>query len=344
MKCTSSLVRSAVLLTGSLNGLCLLAQESPYDLERTGWFVRTGAYIQMGMQASVSRNVPVQPVTPGIYDNGFVQKDISNGAQGLTWNWGYLESSQIVDGGLELGRVEGLSRVNSLDGFQDGTLFGPEVLVGFDFYQFEIRRRDAHLGFEVGLRFGNYSGNDHQSIDSDVVLQRDHYDLGGIVPPLPPYVGFPAVPGPLISLTPQPQTPLLSRATSSLSASMEADFYNARFGMWVTVPLTEKWKVGGSLGFTSIYAYGSADFLETVSYENSAFSDSTRTAHDSKGDWLPGAYAQLRTEYRFLPWLSGYVTVELAHNGGLNIDGLDYQARLDFGSTYGASGGLQFNF
>jgi len=344
MKFARSLNRLVHLLTGIFASASLLAQESPYDLEKAGWYVRTGAYLQMGMSVSVSREVAPALITPGVYDNGYVQEDISQGAQGLTWNWGYLDESQLIGGKLELNRAEGLSTVDSLDGFEDGMIFGPEVLVGFEFYQFEIRRRNARFGFELGLRFGTYSGTDQATVQSDVLMKRDRFDLGGVVPPLPPYVGFPNVAGPLISLTPEPQSTLASRASSSLATDLVADFYTGRFGAWLTVPLSENWTVAVSGGFTSIYAYGTAKYTQSTVYENAAFASVTETANTSEGDWLPGVYLQLRGEYRILPWMSAYATAEWAHNGMLRINGLEYQAQFDFGSTFGVSGGLQFSF
>ncbi|MFM7819076.1 MAG: hypothetical protein ACKPGI_19180, partial [Verrucomicrobiota bacterium] len=51
--------------TATLAGLPLLAQDSPYDLEKAGWYIRTGAYIQMGMKLSVNRTGPVSAPKPG---------------------------------------------------------------------------------------------------------------------------------------------------------------------------------------------------------------------------------------------------------------------------------------
>ncbi|MBN9692997.1 MAG: hypothetical protein J0M24_22365 [Verrucomicrobia bacterium] len=344
MKFVRSLSRSALLLSGTLTSCSLWAQESPYDLEKAGWFIRTGAYLQTGMSMSVNRVVAPTPITPGLYDNGFVQPDISQGAGGLTWNWGYTDNSQIVGDQLEFSRVEGLATVNSLENFENPTLFGPEILVGFEFYTFEIKNRTARFGFEIGARFGNYSGSDRSSVSSDVALKRDRYSLGGIVPPEAPYFGLPDVPGPLISLTPIPQNTRFSRAHSGLATEFEADFYTARFGAWLNVPLSEKWTVGASLGFTSIYAYGTATFTQVTTYDNPLFVPVTQTARQSEGDWLPGAYLQFRGEYRILDWMSAYLSAECANNGALRINGLDYQAKFDFGFTYGASGGLLFSF
>lgn len=330
--------------TATLAGLPLLAQDSPYDLEKAGWYVRTGAYIQMGMKLSVNRTGPVAAPTAGIYDNGYVQPDISQGAQGLTWNWGYTDPGQVANGQLQYSRVDNIATVGSLSGFKDPSLFGPEILVGFDFYQFEMLRKDTHFGFELGFRQGRYSGSDQATVGSDVVQQRDAYDLGGITPPLPPYSGSFAVPGPLISLTPQPQAPVASRATSSLATRFASDFYTARFGAWITYPLTPKWDLEASLGFTSIYAQGNATFIQSTTYTNLAIPSTVQSVQTSSGDWLPGGYLQVRGEYRVLPWLGIYAGLEVAYNGAFRINGLGYEAKFDFGANYGGSAGLQFSF
>lgn len=321
-----------------------LAQDSPYDLEKSGWYIRTGTYIQMGMKMSVSRTGPPVAAAPGIYDNGFVQPDIGQGAQGLTWNWGYTDKDQVTSGQLQYSRVDNLATVGSLNGFKDPSLFGPEILVGFDFYQFEMLRKDAHFGFELGFRQGRYSGSDQASVGSDVVQQRDAYDLGGITPPLAPYSGYFAVPGPLISTNPQPLAPVASRATSSLATSFAADFYTARFGAWLTYPLTQKWDLEASLGFTSIYAQGNATFIQNTTYTNPAILSTLQSAQTSSGDWLPGGYMQVRGEYRVLPWLGIYAGLEVAYNGAFRLNGLGYEAKFDFGANYGGSAGLQFSF
>ncbi|HAB19787.1 MAG TPA: hypothetical protein PLX89_17735 [Verrucomicrobiota bacterium] len=345
MNFVRSLPSSTALLTGAVVATASLsAQESPYDLEKSGWYVRTGAYIQSGLSLSVTRALPVPVITPGVYDDGFVQEDISQGAAGLTWNWGYLSETQLVDGTVEFHRVEGLATVPSLSGFGDDMLYGPEILVGFEFYHFQIKRHEARFGFELGFRYGTASGSAQGTVQSDVTLRTDRYDLGGVVPPLPPYVGFPDLAGPLISLTPQPQPTQSAIATTTLATSMQADFYTARFGAWMSVVLNEKWTVGVSAGLTSIYADGNAQFTETRRFDNAAFQPVTRTASNHNGDWLPGVYFQLRASYWFRPWIGAYVTAEWAHNGDMVIDGLEYQAMFDFGSTYGASAGVQFSF
>lgn len=330
--------------TAALAGLPALAQDSPYDLEKAGWYVRTGAYIQMGMKLSVSRMGPVPTPTPGVYDNGYVQPDISQGAQGLTANWGYTDAGQVANGQLQYSRVDNLATVGSLNGFKNPSLFGPEILVGFDFYQFEMLHKDAHFGFELGFRQGRYSGSDQATVASDVIQQRDAYDLGGITPPLPPYSGSFAAPGPLISLTPLPQAPIASQATSSLATRFASDFYTARFGAWITYPLTPKWDLEASLGFTSIYAQGNATFTQNTLYANPAIPGTIRSAQTSSGDWLPGGYLQVRGEYRVLRWLGIYAGLEVAYNGAFRLNGLGYEAKFDFGANYGGSAGLQFSF
>lgn len=321
-----------------------VAQESPYDLEKSGWYIRAGAYYQFGLSVSVNTASTPPTPTPGVYDNGYVLKDINNGADDLTWNWGYQDSSQVVDGTLEMSRINGLKNVDSLTGFGDGNLFGPEILVGFEFFRFDIGKRDARFGFELGLRYGSYSGNDRSSVQSDVRQDVDRYDLGGIVPPLPPYSGLYSVAGPLISLTPAAQPSRNAVATSTLATDLTADFYTGRFGAWISVPITEKFSAGFSAGYTTIYAYGTAEFTQTQTYSNPLIPNSNAYQSQNEGDWLPGAYVQIRGSYAIREWLGLYAGVEWSYNGALRIQGLSYEAVFDFGSTFGVNGGVQFSF
>jgi hypothetical protein len=331
-------------LAAAATTVSLVAQESPYDLEKTGWYVRAGAFYQFGLSVSVNQLSPPPAPQPGIYDNGYVLKDVNGGADGLTWNWGYQEASQVIDGSIEMSRINGLKQVTTLDGFGDANLFGPEILVGFEFYKFDLGKRDGHFGFELGFRYSTYSGSSSASVQSLVREDRDRYDLGGVVPPLAPYSGHPDIPGPLISLNPVAQPTLTSEATSSLATDLSADFYTGRFGAWFQVPITEKFSTSASIGFTSIYAYGNADFTQANTYSNPLIPNTLHKVSQNEGDWLPGAYMQVRATYWFREWLGVYGGFEWAYNGALRIQGLNYEAVFDFGSTFGVNGGVQLSF
>lgn len=334
------LAAAAVVATG----VSTAAQESPYDLEKSGWYIRAGAYYQFGLSISVNTVSPPPPPQPGVYDNGFVLPDINNGADDLTWNWGYDETSQLVGDSLQMSRINHLKDVSSLNGFGDANLLGPDILVGFEFYRFQIGKRDGLMGFELGFRYGSYSGNDRSSVQSEVTQDRDLYDLGGIVAPLPPYAGTYQGPGPVISLTPVALPTLDAVATSSLATDLSADFYTGRFGGWMSVPITEKFSAGVSAGFTSIYAYGTANFTQTRTYSNPLIASTTEYQSQNEGDWLPGTYIQIRGTYAIREWIGLYAGFEWSYNGALRIQGLNYEAVFDFGSTFSVNGGANFSF
>jgi len=337
-------IHPLAVLAGAVAGCSAAAQETPYDLEKAGWYVRAGAYYQMGLSVSVQQISPPPPPQAGIYDNGYVLPDVNNGADDLTWNWGYDDAGQLVDGSLQLSRIVGQQPVTGLSGFGDANLFGPEILVGFEFYRFDLGKRDGQFGFELGFRYGSYSGNDQSSVESLVRQETDRYDLGGIVPPLPPYSGNANTAGPLISLTPVSQPSVDALATTSLATDLSADFYTARFGAWFLVPITPKFSAAASVGFTSIYAYGNADFTETSVYSSPLIPNTSRKASQNEGDWLPGAYMQVRGTYWIREWIGLYGSAEWSWNGALRIQGLEYEAEFDFGLTYGFSGGVQLTF
>ena len=325
-------------------GFSVAAQESPYDLEKSGWYVRAGAYYQFGLSISVNTASTPPPPQPGVYDDGYVLNDINGGADGLTWNWGYENASQLVDGSLQMSRLNGLKTVGSLDGFGDANLFGPEVLVGFEFFRFEMGKRDGRFGFEFGFRYGSYSGNDQSSVSSDVSQDVVRYDLGGVVAPLPPYSGNSGTAGPLLSLNGVSQAPRNAQATSSLATDLSADFYTGRFGAWISVPITGKFSAGFSAGFTTIYAYGTAEFTQTETYSNPLIPNTNAYQSQNEGDWLPGTYFQIRGTYAVRDWVGLYAGVEWSYNGALRIQGLSYEAVFDFGSTFAVNGGVSFSF
>lgn len=325
-------------------GFSALAQESPYELEKSGWYVRAGAYYQFGLSISVNTVSTPPPPQAGVYDNGYVLPDISNGAGDLTWNWGYQDTDQLVGDSVQMSRINGMQTVGSLNGFGDSTLIGPELLVGFEFFRFEIGKRDALFGFELGFRHGSYTGSDQSSVQSTVRQDVDLYNLGGVVVPLPPYSGSANVAGPLISLTPVALPSHNAVATSTLATDLSADFYTGRFGAWISVPITEKFSAGFSAGYTTIYAYGTAAFTQTESYSNPLIQNTSGYQSQNEGDWLPGTYVQIRGTYNIRNWLSLYGGFEWSYNGALRIQGLAYEAVFDFGSTFAVNGGVSVSF
>ncbi|MBX3735015.1 MAG: hypothetical protein KF791_20760 [Verrucomicrobiae bacterium] len=133
-------------------------------------------------------------------------------------------------------------------------------------------------------------------------------------------------------------------ATTSLSTDLNADFYTGRFGGWSLVPITSTFATSASLVLTSIYAYGNADFTQTSVYSSPLIPNTAQKVSQNEGDWLPGAYMQVRATYWVREWIGLYGSAEWPRNGALRIQGLNYEAEFDFGLTCVVRGGMQFTF
>src|SRR4051812_38459904 len=63
------------------------------------------------------------PAIPGAdhnYNDGYVRVDSSGNAGGLTWNWGYLNASQVVGDNMQFHAIESASPSGSAGGKANG--------------------------------------------------------------------------------------------------------------------------------------------------------------------------------------------------------------------------------
>ena len=106
----------------------------------------------------------------------------------------YREASQLIDSSIRMSRINGSGGPPRWTA-GDANLFGPEILVGFEF-SIHLGKRDGHFGFErPALRhvFRQLLRERPGIVRED----RDRYDLG-IVPRWPRIPGHRDIPGPLI--------------------------------------------------------------------------------------------------------------------------------------------------
>lgn len=168
------------------------------------------------------------------YNDGFVGQDAGTPGDGMTWNWGYDDSSQIQGGQLVFSATgfqsvfsetrtapaSGPSRTRDLEGMVPHLQFdahSPHRLgpfrVGFS-VGMDFMKTDSSLGFS------NFSQTQtRQDFRLDYV---DRYDLGGIIPPLAPYQGSAAGPGTLIFNLPA------ARDLSTVLTGTETGIYSNR--------------------------------------------------------------------------------------------------------------------
>ena len=60
--------------------------------------------------------------------------------------------------------------------------------------------------------------------------------------------------------------------------------------------------------------------------------------------WSPGAYAQIRADYRLTRHVGVYVGGDIQHSTGATVGAPGREARIDFGDTYGAVAGVSYTF
>jgi hypothetical protein len=168
------------------------------------------------------------------YNDGFVGQDAGTSGDGMTWNWGYDDSSQIHSGQLVFhatgfqsvfsetrsAPASGPSRTRDLEGMVPHLQF------------------DAHSPHRIGpFRVGFSAGMDFMKTGSSLAFSNfsqtqtrqdfrldyvDRYDLGGVIPPLAPYQGSADGPGSLISNLPA------ARDQSTVPAGTVTGIYSNR--------------------------------------------------------------------------------------------------------------------
>ncbi len=338
-----------VPLAGAVLVFAAALNSSAQDLydptERSGWFARADAVARFNLKASM-KTLPVTAGS-GIYDNGTVFPDISGTASGQTWNWSYQSASQVAYDANNLPeaivyqRFADVPRASGQVDLDNPTL-GGEVVVGFRFDDFKLGKHNARFGIEIG--YGYYSSSQTMNFDASGLasLTIDSYLLHGVVPPVPPYAGTFQGPGPLLDLHPDPANSSFTEFLTSTTfrSSLDTSFHNFRFGPFFSVDLTKRLGVELGLGYQSLYASATVDYLETSAYTPTP---ATISVHESK--WRVGFYAELLGYYQITSHLSVFVGGDFQYNDDLVFnDAYRHEFTIQLGSTYAAKGGLTYSF
>ena len=279
------------------------------------------------------------PLTGGgldrIYDDGYVKRDGSGNAGGLTSNWGYQKGSQIEGDSVAMHSVSGLSTA-AQNGVGDDPRFGFEVTVSRNF----DRSGRVTLG---GLVAFNYTGVDIRSttpVAGVATLLTDHYGLGGSLPPQAPFNGSFGGPNILLNDVPERTTTTVP-STVTGARGIDADLFGIKLGLQFEIELCRAATLSLAVGPTLVYADGDVRFNEQVNYSEHTVDVSGR---GSKSDALVGGFVDVRLNWR----LGDHVT--LFGGGGfqgvhdLKFEVAGREARLKLGSTWNAVAGVAWNF
>jgi hypothetical protein len=245
------------------------------------------------------------------YDDGYNRRDISPD-DGLTWNWGYVQASQIVDGSLHLSSSSALPSgvVERNDGPQQG-------------FEVTYRRRIGEpgpilYGLEAAFNFTGIKIRSAQSVRSTAQRLTDAYDLGGIIPPQAPppawaYEGTFLGPGALISDTPVrlPLTTIPGGAWTTGQRSLEASLYGWRLGPYVEFPFWKRFTFSLSGGL----ALGLVDSEFAVNEITSLTGAGTvaNEGRDTQSELLAGVYVAGQFTFALSPSLDLSAGVQYQH-------------------------------
>jgi hypothetical protein len=316
-----------LLAVSELLGAAALAQISETPATSRNRFSlnsRIGYNISATFSTSVSVpsvSNPGPPVGSGIdrtYDDGYVRVDASGNRDGLTWNWGYVSSSQ-TPGNDTLLMSGYASQSSAFTSHADGD---PQLGLDLSYARVLGNHKGVQWGLEAALGWTGLTIDDNAGGAQPLVRTTDVYSLGGIIPPSPPYSGTFTGPGALIGDAPisRGTTTIPGGAAVTAERSLRANVYGFRLGPFLEVPICRWLAFTASGGLAVAGVYNDFDVRETVTVPGStSFSFS---GHDSHSEWLVGGYAE------------GRLTVPLTERVRLSF-GVEYQNLGEFSQTFG---------
>jgi hypothetical protein len=206
------------------------------------------------------------PATGGVnhhYDDGYVDVDVTGnnhgGFQG-TWNWGYQNAGQISGGNLLMHGSSwgsgGSSTANT-----DGPAPGMELIFGRELG----RAKHARWGLDGTFGFTDVRIQDSSPVNAQQTLITDSYNLGGVIPPAPPYHGTVGGPGPIITDTPNRTTSAGTPAVITGPRELNAQLYSFKVGPYAEVPLSERLALQFRGGLALVEVVSQFSYNETTS-------------------------------------------------------------------------------
>ena len=284
--------------------------------------------------ASYFNAVNPGPATPGAdhtYNDGYVLVDSSGNAGGLTWNWGYKNSSQVAGDTMQFHAIQSSSSSSATDDPQ----YGAELI-----YQRVIGRlpflSSGRWGREAGFGFTELDLRDNRS--GTVSVTTDTYQLNGVLPPSAGYNGTFSGPGALLGDTPMRTT---MSAVLTSQQKLSGQLFSLRLGPFAEWNFTPKLSLAASVGLTLAPTTVDYDFSETVTLASGTFAAS---GHSSKTKLLYGPYVGGMLRYAFNKTWGVYVGAQFQNLTDLEQSVGGHTARLDPGATVYGTVGASWSF
>jgi hypothetical protein len=264
---------------------------------------------------------------PHTYDDGFVLVDISGNAGGQTWNWGYADARQIMGPNLVLS--SSLPGTLARDREND-----PQQ--GFEFtYARQLgQAKRTRWGLESAFNFTAVNLR-HGAPAPVGVLAVDAFSLGGIIPPLAPYAGTFAGPGPLISDAPV-------RSSFNVDSRFNASMYGLRLGPYLDVSVSKALTLNFSAGLAAVTVDGRYRYEELAVAPGSG--SILRHGLGHKTAFHAGGFVAANLSYQVTKAVNVFAGIQFQSVGKHSHTVDDKQTVLDLRKSLFATLGLDVSF
>ena len=277
------------------------------------------------------------PVTPGVYDNGYVHP--SQNVNGLTSNWGYESAGQIRGQTLVMAQTTSFDTPNIAQSTDMNPSVGFQATYGGNLW---------YVGrFRLGWEFGfGWLPIDVTANQSSVPVTADQttylFNLGNITVPPPGYHGTDSGFGPSITNTPT-QGPSTNGATGTLSGSQTLDLNLFTFRLGPSVYWDFNRHVGMSLGAGPAlgYAPGQLKFDQTIK-ASGVTSKSQGSVNVS--DVVYGWYVNTMVTVHLVKNGDLFIGAEYMPLGTANFSGAGREASLNLKGQIYATAGINWPF
>ena len=233
------------------------------------------------------------------YDDGYNRVDISGNQGGLTWFWGYKNSSQISGS-------DTIEMHSTTVAPIDSGKYDNDPQHGFELtYNRELGRgRNGKWawGVEGGFGWTDVRIHDRRALAGGVTVITDSYSLGGVNPNVPPFsseypghAGTYEGPGALIEDAPT-RTVSSDRNGAAVEGerNFDGDLFSFRVGPYIDLPLDDDWTISFSAGFAAGVIDGEYSFDQNVTTVGGTV---RQTGSGSNTEALFGGYASATIRY-----------------------------------------------
>ena len=316
----------------------------PFSVRAQNYYTNTdwnhfGLNLRMGFNIRARFSEPSAPLAlpgPGNhqYTDGYVDVDSSGNQGGATWDWGYQHASQVQGGNILMHTP---SSVN-LGGASEHTTDDPNLGFDFNYVRDLGHEKWGQWGIKIGFGYTHVQIRDNDTMSANLETTTDAYPLDGVTPPVAPYSGTFAGPGPLLGATPTQTTSLIpGGAIITGNHNIDAALYDLRLGPAVNIPLFNRFSVQAGGGLAVGIMNSHFTFSENLPAGNAAGGNRRITG-------LPGAYAEVGFAYQLCRSTSLFTGVQYEYLEDFQQNADGRSVKLNLGQTIFYELGLEFQF